>query len=79
MNLEETIDLMLSENYEDRFCAEIYQLNYRVKKLEDIINNYNNLNFVPKTPKILLQQQLASMYSYLALLILRSDYEEVAI
>ena len=37
MELKDTIDLMLSDNWKDRLQAEYFQLDMRIKKLEPYI------------------------------------------
>ena len=51
MELRDTVELMNSKDYVDRFKAEYLQLDIRIQKLEKTLNNWNNLNFQPKCPK----------------------------
>lgn len=37
MNLNETIEMMTSDDYNERFKAEFYQLQIRIGKLERVI------------------------------------------
>ena len=39
MELKNTVDLMLSDDYKDRFKAEYYQLSIRFKKLKNMVDN----------------------------------------
>lgn len=38
MELKDTVDLMLSDDFKDRLKAEYYQLTYRIEKLEEYID-----------------------------------------
>lgn len=57
MQLIDTIDLMTSTDYKDRFKAEYKQLYIRLDKLNNIINQYHNktLPFSPNSPIPLLE------------------------
>ena len=41
MELKDTVDLMLSEDYKDRVKAEYYQLKIRIEKLEAMLKKYD--------------------------------------
>ena len=58
--LKDTIDLMVSEDYKERFLAELYQLEIRISKLEKLIKDYrsNSLKFKPTTNIGTLEEQL---------------------
>ena len=43
MELKDSIELMFSKDYKERFKAEYYQLCVRLKKLENFVENYENL------------------------------------
>ena len=81
--LIETITLMQSEDYKDRFKAEYYQLKIRTEKLEAFINRIKAAQIKniaePKhdCPLEVLESQLEIMKNYLAILGLRSAIEEV--
>lgn len=77
--LEDTIWLMQSDNYQDRFKAEYYQTSIRMGKLYEIITHYNDgaLGFKPKTPLSILQEQWETMNDYLNCLKLRADIEGI--
>ena len=45
MELRDTVELMNSKDYVDRFKAEYLQLDIRIQKLEKTLNNWNNLKF----------------------------------
>ena len=42
MELKNTVDLMLSKDFKDRFKAEYYQLKDRTEKLEKMLYGYRN-------------------------------------
>ena len=68
--LEDTIDMMLSENHFDRLLAEYHQLRIRCERLEKMIDDYDNgnLGFIPDTPIHILKEQLNVMSDYLLIL-----------
>jgi hypothetical protein len=78
-NLKYTIDLMLSDDYKDRFVAEYKQLKMRTNKLATMIKKYENdeLNFEPKCSLTLLKSQLAAMKVYLITLRERAEIEKI--
>lgn len=78
-NLSDTIELMNSEDYKDRFKAEYYQLKDRTEKLEKMLYGYRNntLKFKPKCSYELLDAQLGSMKIYLNILKERSKIENI--
>lgn len=75
--LKETVDLMLSDDYIDRFKAEYYQLENRFIKLSSMIKNWDKLSFTPNMSKVFYIEQLHSMALYLHYLIVRSQVEKV--
>lgn len=77
MELEQTISLMMSPYYKDRFKAEYYQLKIRYGKLKAIIDDWDDLKFEPKCDKETLITQLESMKAYLSILELRARIEEI--
>lgn len=79
MELNDTIKLMESDNYRDRFKAEYYQVKIRHDKLGETLKKYdkNELDFKPKCPYSLLLEQYRVMREYLNLLRWRADIEEI--
>ena len=79
MELKETIDLMVSEKYYERFEAEYYQLKIRYQKLKNMLEKEakNELNFTPTCDIGLLKLQLDCMLMYLIILEKRASLEEV--
>ncbi len=70
MTLEDTVDLMLSLDWEDRFLAEYYQLQIRLKKLRKALLPTNTIP--PKVVKLLSLQESA-MSAYLATMKQRAE------
>lgn len=79
MELRDTVDLMNSKDFNDRFKAEYYQIDIRIKKLENMLNNWNSLKFTPKCPKQVLMDQLSCMKKYRDSLDVRLIYEDIEI
>jgi hypothetical protein len=75
--LSDTVDLMQSADYKDRFKAEFYQLDIRITKLEAVITRERNGEIKFTCPVGMLQEQLAFMKAYKALLITRAEAEEI--
>ena len=76
-DLKETVSLMTSDDYRDRFKAEYYQLEARYLKLHNMYENWDNLTFKPTCPKCWYEKQLKAMLDYLTILITRSVSEDV--
>lgn len=79
MELFDTVDLMNSANYKDRFIAEYYQVKVRLDKLLSIIDRYNKgiLDFVPSCPISVLENQKDSMQKYVDILLERASIEGI--
>lgn len=79
MELDETVELMTSKNYKDRFKAEVYQLNIRIQKLQSMCDKWDKgeLNFVPACPRCTYDLQLKAMNEYLAILFMRAKMEGI--
>lgn len=71
MELRETVDGMLSDDYRERFVAEYQQLDIRQEKLTDLLSKMDagELEFEPDCPRRLLQEQ-ASLQSKLKLVMM---------
>lgn len=78
MELKDTITLMTSENYKDRFIAEYQQTKIRYDKLHKMLVRYDagTLNF-ELTNISLLREQAAAMGRYLYLLEERAELEQI--
>ena len=79
MELNDTVQQMLSEDYKDRFKAEYYQAKIRYDKLVDMLNRWDKgqLLFSPTCPRELLWRQVTVMEDYMDLLIERSIAEDI--
>ena len=79
MELQETIDLMKSSDFKDRFRAEYYQLKIRTEKLAAMLDKYKagTLDFTPKCSIEILDKQCELMKAYLRILEERATIEDV--
>ena len=77
--LKETVELMLSNDYKERFKAEYYQLKIRIDILDNILSKMENdeLNFIPTCSYELLQNQLKAMLRYKMYLKERAVVEKI--
>ncbi len=78
-DLKETIELMNSEDYQERFKAEYYQTKIRYDKLHKMMVKYEaqTLNFELKCSVELLNEQAYYMGKYLRVLELRAEIEKI--
>ena len=79
MELKDTVQLMIADDYNDRFRAEYQQLVIRFEKLKNMVDNWDNLNFIPIFPKSTYNMQLRAMSDYIAVLEARAAIEQIAI
>ena len=81
MELKETATMMASKNYKERFKAEYYQTEIRLKKLRDTIEKakHGTLDFQITCPLELLKMQEHRMAQYLSILKIRAAIEEVGV
>lgn len=79
MELKDTVDLMLSDDYKDRFRAEYHQLRIRYNKLATIVRKYEDgtLGFEPDCSIEILRDQLNAMSGYLIILLTRAMAEGI--
>ena len=79
MELKDTVALMASDDYKDRFKAEYYQTKIRYDKLDKICCLYEakKLNFTPSCSLELLTEQKRHMGNYLHCLQVRAAIEEI--
>lgn len=79
MELKDTIALMESEDFKDRFRAEYYQAKIRLEKLNVMLEKYKTgtLNFEPKCPYELLKAQADIMEHYKIGLEKRAEIEGI--
>lgn len=81
MELKDTIEMMNSPDYEERFKAEYYQVKIRQGKLIKLLINYKagQLTFTPRCSYDLLYEQAQTMGKYLILLAARAQIEGIAL
>ncbi len=79
MELRDTIALMNSDDYKERFRAEYYQTKIRYEKLHKMVVKYEagTLNFTPKCSIELLKEQKSFMGQYLNKLEIRAEIEGI--
>ena len=77
MELEDTIEDMLSSDYKRRFIAEYNQLKIRYDKLRNMVDNWDNLKFKPTCEKEDFELQLYFMLGYLDILNNRAEIEGI--
>ena len=79
MELKDTIEMMQSSDYKERFKAEYEQLRIRINGLEKMLEKYKNgtLNFTPSCSYDLLNGQLKSMKLYSSYLEERAEIEKI--
>ena len=78
-HLRDTVALMESSDYKDRFKGEYWQTKIRYDKLHKMVVKYeaNTLDFTPATPLDVLKKQLSYMDMYLYTLELRAQLEGI--
>lgn len=79
MNLNDTVKLMSSEDYKERFIAEYLQTKLRYDRLHRMVTCYEagTLEFKPKCPIGLLKNQEWAMGRYLKCLEVRAQIEQI--
>lgn len=79
MELKQTVKLMNSKDYKERFIAEYLQLKIRYDKLLNLLIKWDNkeLDFKPSCPRSLYDIQIKSMYDYLKALEERAKIENI--
>lgn len=79
MELNETIEMMCSEDYKDRFKAEYIQAKIRYDKLDKMTVKYEagTLPFEPKCSLELLKEQKKHMGNYIRCLKIRAEIENI--
>ena len=79
MNLKETVPMMESKDYKERFKAEYYQLLIRLEGLACMLYEWKNnmLDFEPKCSKETLENQVIFMQGYMDILLLRAELEGI--
>ena len=79
MELKDTVELMNSEDYKERFKAEYLQAKIRYDKLDAMTVKYEagTLNFTPSCPLELLKEQKKYMGNYIRTLKIRAEIEKI--
>ena len=79
MELKETIEMMNSADYKERFQAEYQQVVIRYQKLAAMLEKWDNgeLNFTPTCPRSTYNMQVRAMTDYIAVLEARAVMEGV--
>ena len=79
MQLKDTVEMMNSEDFKERFKAEYYQLSLRLCSLTSMLIKWENnmLDFEPKCSKETLENQVIFMKGYMDILLLRSKIEGI--
>ena len=79
MKLEETIRLMQSGHYKDRFIAEYLQAKIRYEKLRNALIKYDagTLDILPNCEVRVFRDQLQAMDNYIYTLEVRAEQENI--
>ena len=79
IELKDTIELMTSNDYKERFKAEYYQARIRYDKLRTMLakKEAGTLDFKPSCPLHLLYDQLGHMRGYISCLEIRAEVEGI--
>ena len=79
MELKDTVEMMNSEDFKERFKAEYYQLSLRLDSLISMLIKWENnmLDFEPKCSKETLENQVIFMQGYKDILRIRAEIEEI--
>lgn len=81
MELKETIEMMQSKDYKERFKAEYHQVVIRCQKLDAMLQKWDKgeLNFKPTCPRSTYNMQVKAMTDYIAVLEARAVMEGIAL
>lgn len=79
MELKDTVEIMNSADYKERFKAEYYQVVIRYKRLKAMIEKWDKgeLSFSPTCPRSTYNIQLTAMTDYIAVLEARAVMEDI--
>ena len=77
--LSDTVDMMISDDYKERFKAEYYQLNIRAEALRKLLHDWEvgKLKFKPTCDYGLLLKQFQLMDEYRMILRVRAQIEGI--
>jgi len=76
MELKQTVEMMNSADYKERFKAEYMQVVIRYKKLANMLEKWE-LPFTPTCPRSTYNMQVRAMTDYIAVLEARAVMEKV--
>lgn len=81
MELKDTIEMMVNEDYKERFKAEYCQVKIRYGKLKYMLERWDNglLDFIPTCPRSTYDIQIRVMSDYIAVLEARADMENISL
>lgn len=79
MELADTAEMMMSEDYKERFRAEYGQVAIRHLKLKAMLEKWDKgeLNFTPTCPRSTYDLQIKAMADYIAVLEARAVMEDI--
>lgn len=79
--LKDTVELMTSPDYRDRFIAEYQQLVIRYRGLRNMLDKWDRgeLNFKPTCPRSTYNMQIKAMTDYIAVLEARAVMEGITL
>ena len=79
MELRDTVEMMNSADYKERFKAEYHQLRIRYEKLGAMLDKWDNgkLDFTPTCPREIYNKQIEGMEIYLDTLADRAEIEGI--
>ena len=81
MELKDTIELMTSEDYKDRFKVEYFQTKIRYEKLSSMLiqKEAGTLGFEPTCSLRYLVEQQRHMREYIRILEIRAEIEKISL
>lgn len=81
MELKETVEMMNSSDYKERFKAEYFQVVIRYNKLNEMLEKWDKgtLDFIPDCPRNAYDWQVESMKQYIAVLETRAEIENISL
>ena len=79
MTLKDTVQMMNSDDYKERFKAEYYQLVTRYRSLKSMLTKWDEgtLNFEPTCPRNIYNTQIKAMVDYIEVLKARAIMEGI--
>ena len=79
MKLSETVEMMNSTDYKERFKAEYFQLKIRVNGLKNMLEKWDKeeLDFTPTCPREIFDDQMEYMMNYMTVLANRAYHEHI--